>query len=81
MKGMNMNKLISGISLMSFGIILFCIVYIQSSNLYVKLGSWNTPPGKYLTSIIETGGLLPFILGLCFILIGFIFILHGTFKK
>jgi len=74
-------KLLTGISFMFFGIILFCIVHIQSSNLYTKISSWNTPPGKYFTSIIESGGLFPFILAICLFLIGLIFALIGTFER
>ncbi len=76
-----MNKLLSGISLMFFGIILFCIAHIQSSHLYIKLGSWNTPPGKYLTSVIETGGLLPFISGLFLMFLGLTFVLYGALRN
>jgi len=76
-----MKKLISGISLMFFGIILFSIAHIQSSNLYMKLGTWNIQLGKYLTSIIESGGLLPFILGICLLALGLIYVLQGTYKK
>jgi len=66
-----MKKIISGISLMFFGIILFGIVYLPSSNYMVKLGQWYTPPGKFMTSVIETGGFIPLVIGIC-LFIGYI---------
>lgn len=66
---------------MLFGIILFCITYIPSSNYMIRLGQRNTPPGKFMTSVIETGGLLPFITGICLFLIGLVILLWGAFEK
>ncbi len=76
-----MYKLLTGISLMFFGIIVFCIVHLQSSKLYINISSWSTPPGKYLTSIEESGGMFPFILAMCLLFIGLIFALIGTFER
>jgi len=78
---MKMKKIISGISLMLIGIILFGIIYLPSSNYMVKLGQWNTPPGKFMTSVIETGGLIPLILGVCLFFIGIILLFWGVLKK
>lgn len=78
---MNMKKIISGISLMFFGIILFGIVYLPSSNYMVKLGQWYTPPGKFMTSVIETGGFIPLVIGICLFIIGIVLLLWGTFQK
>lgn len=76
-----MKKIISGISLIFFGIILFGIVYFPSSNYMIKLGQWSFPPGKFMTSVIETGGLIPLILGICLFLIGIVLLLYGALKK
>lgn len=76
-----MKKLLSGISLMLFGIILFCVTYIPSSNYMIKLGQWTSPPGKFITAVIETGGLMPFITGICLFFCGILFLLWGTFEK
>lgn len=76
-----MKKLIAGICFIFSGIILFGITYIPSSKYMINLGQWGTPPGKFMTSVIETGGLLPFITGILLFLIGLIFLLCGTFEK
>ena len=76
-----MKKLISGISLIFFSIILFGIIYFPSSAYMVKLGAWNTPPGKFMTSLLETGGLMPFITAVCLFVCGFILLIWGTFEK
>lgn len=76
-----MKKLLSGISLIFSGIILFGIAYIPSSNYLIKLGEWSTPPGKLITAIMGTGGLLPFVTSICLFIFGIIFLLWGTFEK
>lgn len=76
-----MKKIISGSILMFSGIILFCIAYIPGVNYMPRVSSWFTPPGKFLTSVIEAGGLLPFITGICLFLCGITFLLWGTFEK
>lgn len=76
-----MKKLLSGISLMFFGIVLFGIIYTPISNYMIHLGQWTNPPGKFITSVIETGGLLPFTTSICLFFLGFIFLLCGTFEK
>ena len=47
----------------------------------VKLGAWDTPPGKFMTSLLETGGLMPFITAVCLFVCGFILLIWGTFEK
>ena len=73
-----MKKLISGISLMFFCIILFGIIYFPCSDYMVKLGAWNTPPGKLMTTLLETGGLMPFIIAVCLFIL---FCLFGRHLK
>lgn len=76
-----MKKIVSGISLTFLSVVLFGIVFIKSSNYYIKLAQWNTPPGKFVTSIIETGGYLPFVTSICLFVCGIILLLWGTFEK
>ncbi len=76
-----MRKLIAGISLMFFGIILFCISYLPVSDYMLKLGQWNTPPGKFITSLIDTGGFMPFAAGICLFICGLVLLIWGTFEK
>ncbi len=76
-----MKKIISGISLIFFSIILFGISYFPSSDYIVKLGSWTIPPGKFMSAVIATGGLMPFITAICLFICGFILLIWGTFEK
>ncbi len=76
-----MKKIIAGTCILVTGLILFIVVHLEASKYMVSLGSWSTPPGKYLTSVSETGGTVVLAISIIFGIIGLCMLLIGAFKK
>lgn len=43
--------------------------------------AWPTPPGRFLTTVFETGMTLPFVLAIVFIALGFTIFVKEYFTK
>lgn len=43
--------------------------------------AWPTPPGRFLTTVSETGMTLPFVLAIVFIVLGFAIFVKEYFTK
>lgn len=43
--------------------------------------AWPTPPGRFLTTVFETGMTLPFVLAIVFIVLGFSIFVKEYFTK
>ncbi len=43
--------------------------------------AWPTPPGRFLTTVFETGMTLPFVLAIVFIVLGFTIFVKEYFTK
>lgn len=42
---------------------------------------WSTPPGRFLTTVSETGMTLPFVLAIVFIVLGFAIFVKEYFTR
>ena len=74
-----MKRVLIGGFLMLIGTIwglAICIFY--GMNL---TDAWPTPPGRFLTTVSETGMTLPFVLAIVFIVLGFAIFVKEYFTK
>lgn len=75
-----MKKIISGISFMFFGLVMYLYVHNQALNYLPQVSEWPTKKGKWWVALNETNGLSPTYFGIAFCVIGVIFILWGIFE-
>lgn len=76
-----MKIFILGIVSILISIVLFALGHIYTLPYIEKLSSWSTPPGKYLTSLYETGNIFPITLSLIFLVVGLFLIIIHMYKK
>lgn len=76
-----MEIFIIGIFSIIISLILFILGHINTIPYMVKLGSWFTPPGKYITALNETGNIVPIRLSIIFFVLGVCLILYHIYRK
>ncbi|MBZ9634886.1 hypothetical protein [Clostridium sp. FP1] len=76
-----MRKVVFGRFLILASVIIFAIIEVPTSKYCETLGSWTTPPGKYMTALQDTGNGFLFWLSISLLLIGVIIGMVGCFKK
>ncbi len=76
-----MKKIIAGIGIMVVSLVLFLSVHIPAIRFISNLGAWTTPPGKYMTGMIQVGGIGVFYLSLILGIFGLTLTLIGVFEK
>ena len=74
-----MKRVLIGCTLSFLGTIwgLASILFV-GNNL---VSSWVTPPGRFLTTVFETGMTVPFTISLLLVIVGFIIMGIEYFKK
>ena len=74
-----MKRVLIGGFLMLIGTIWgFAVCVFCGMNL---TNAWPTPPGRFLTTVFETGMTLPFVLAIVFIVLGFAIFVKEYFTK
>jgi hypothetical protein len=76
-----MKKVVFGGFLILASVLIFAIIQIPTSKHIQTLGSWSTPPGKYMTALQDTGNSFLFWLSISLLLIGLIIGMVGCFEK
>jgi hypothetical protein len=76
-----MKKVVFGGFLILASVLIFAIIQIPTSKYIQTLGSWSTPPGKYMTALQDTGNSFLFWLSISLLLIGVIIGIVGCFEK
>ena len=76
-----MRKVVFGGILIFASVIIFAIIEVSTSKYCETLGSWSTPPGKYMTALRDTGNYFIFGLSILLLLIGVIIGMVGCFGK
>lgn len=76
-----MRKIVFGGFLILASVFIFAIIEAPSSKYCETLGSWTTPPGKYMTALYVTGNSFLFWLSISLLIIGLIICTIGCFKK
>jgi hypothetical protein len=72
-----MEIFILGIISIIISLVLFIFGHMLTSPYMEKLDSWNSPPGKYLSSLNETGNIVLIRLSIIFLVVGIgLIILH-----
>lgn len=54
------------------------VILFVGNNL---VSAWPTPPGRFLTTVAETGMTLPFVLAVLFVVLGLVILGVEYFKK
>lgn len=76
-----MEIFILGIISVIISLVLFVFGHVLTLPHMEKLDSWDTPPGKYVTSLNETGNIVPIRLSILFLIIGVVLIILHLYKK
>jgi hypothetical protein len=75
-----LKKIVSGISFLFFGLVLYLTVRFQAQNQLSFVTEWPTAKGKWWGALDQTHGLLPTYFGIGFCVLGVILVLWGTFE-
>lgn len=78
MEVFSMKKVLAGGFMMLSGILLFIGVHIPAAQYSSKLTGWTTPPGRYGTAIIDTGGTSPLIISIILCFLGLLLMIWGS---
>lgn len=54
------------------------VIVFVGNNL---VSGWSTPPGRFLTSVSETGMAFPFVLSILFVVLGLVIMAIEFFRK
>ncbi|GEM_PF-3244972 len=76
-----MKKIIAGGLLLISGVILYVEIHVSAALYMSDIRGWNTPPGRFGTALIETGGSTPATLALFLGVAGVVFILWGCLAE
>ncbi len=76
-----MKRIISGLGLLLTSSIIFIKVHELAVINYSKLNNWLISKGKYISSLEDTSGIVPFIISILLGISGLILIICGCFKK
>lgn len=73
-----MKKVITGGFMLISGIFLYIGIHVPAALYITKLTGWTTPPGRYGTAVIDTGGTNAVIISIILSVLGLIFMIWGS---
>lgn len=67
-----MKKVIIGITFILSGLAAYLVMHQNAVNYLPHIGFWDNSLGKFGQALKDTGGLIPAIISICFMVIGII---------
>ena len=76
-----MKRSLIGVFLSLVGSIWAIAILLAGATYVPNVNEWSTPPGRYLTGIIEMGLIVPLVVGVLLLVLGLVILAIEFFKK
>jgi len=74
------NKIFVGCTGIISSVILYGCVHLSNSIYLVNLNGWSDPPGRYMTALTKTYGIIPFIISLIIFTYS-LYLIYNNYKE